>query len=272
MRASSSAALAETIERWNAVLETRASGLDAMASELSGVVDTLDENAALRRALTDPGRSGEDKAALAASVFGQAYSSDVVDLVSGMVRSRWSKDQDLSDAVERVGLETLLAHAEKEGKLDQVTHELFEFAQLLETERDLRVALMSKDASVERRTGLLHNVVDSALSPVSVAVLERRVSSPRYSSLIASIKEVVQHASERMQTLAAVVTAAIPLSDEQIERLERALTARYSTPVRASVVVDPSVVGGIRVAVDGELVDATIATRIERLRRSLADN
>lgn len=272
MRAGSSAALTESIERWNAVLDTLTGDLDVMARQLSGVADTLDENAALRRALTDPGRSGDDKAALATSVFGPAVTSDVADLVAGMVRSRWSKDKDLADAIERVGLETLLAHAEKAGTLGQMTNELFEFSTLLERERDLRIALSSKDASVERRLALLDQVAGSALLPETLAVLERNVSSPRYPSIMAALKEVSEFASERAGRLTAVVTAAIPLSDEQIDRLERALTARYGTPVRANVVVDPSVVGGIRVAVDDELVDATIATRIERLRRDLAEN
>ncbi|MDN5559144.1 MAG: F0F1 ATP synthase subunit delta [Ruaniaceae bacterium] len=272
MSAGSSAALTEAMERWNAVVDTIDGDLDALALQLAGVVDTLDGNAALRRALTDPGRSGEDKAALDASVFGAAVSSDVTDLVAGMARTRWSRDTDFSFAVERLGLETLLAHAEKAGVLEKMTHELYDFARLLERERELRIALSGKDASRERRVALLHDVVGDSLLPETVAVIDRTVSSVRYRSIIAALTQVATHASERMGRRTAVVTAAIPLSDQQIERLERALTARYGIPVRANVVVEPSVVGGIRVAIGNELVDDTIATRIGRLRRDVAEN
>lgn len=272
MRAGSSAALAEAIERWNAVMETIDDGLDDRAHQIAEVVDTLDANAALRRALTDPGRSGDDKAALATSVFAPAVSEDVADLIAGMARTRWSREKDLSDAVERVGIETLLAHAEKSGTLEQVTKELFEFSLILENGRELRTALMSKDASVDRRRALLHDVVGGSLRPETVAIVERYVTSPRYTSIIVALTNVAEYASERLGRLTAVVTAAVPLSDEQIERLQKALTAKYGIPVRVSVVVDPSVVGGIRVAVGDELVDNTIATRIERLRRDVAEN
>lgn len=272
MRAGSSAALAEALERWNALLDSSTGDRASMAAELAGVVDVLDDNAALRRALTDPGRSGDDKAALANSVFGATISDDVSDLIAGMVRARWSDEADLATSLERLGLETLLAHAEKAGTLEQMTRELFEFARLLETERDFRVALGSKGVTAERRRILLESVVGTELLPETVSVLERNVSSSRYSSIVAAVTEVAELASERMSRRTAVVTAAVPLSDEQIERLERALTARYGIPVRANVVVEPSVVGGIRVAVGDELVDNTIATRIERLRRDLAEN
>ncbi len=272
MSSGSSAALTQSMERWNAVVDTIDGDLDALALQLAGVVDTLDSSPALRRALTDPGRSAEDKAALAMSVFAPVVSSDVADLVAGMVRARWSGDTALTFAIERLGLETLLAHAEKLGVLEQMTRELYDFSRLLEHERELRIALSSKDASAERRVALLHDVAGASLLPETVAVLDRIVSSPRYPSIIAAITQVAAHASERMGRRTALVTAAIPLSDQQIDRLERALTARYGIPVRANVVVEPSVVGGIRVAIGSELVDDTIATRIERLRRDIAEN
>lgn len=272
MKAGSSAATAEALERWNSILDTREGNLDAIALQISGTVDVLDDNAALRRALTDPSRSGDDKAALATSVFAQTADSDVIDLISGMVRARWSRERDLPTALERTGLETLLAHAQKQKKLERMTRELFDFSRLLERERDLRTALTSKDATVERRQALLHDVVGSDFLPETVAVLDRTVSSPRYTSIVAALKTVAEYAAERVGQRIAIVTAAVPLNSEQVTRLESALTVRYGIPVRANVVVEPGVVGGIRVAVGNDLVDHTIATRIERLRRDIAGN
>lgn len=64
MRASSQASLEAAQERWEPVLADAGDGGVQLGNELFAVVDVLDASAALRRALTDPGRDGADKAAV----------------------------------------------------------------------------------------------------------------------------------------------------------------------------------------------------------------
>ena len=66
------------------------------------------------------------------------------------------------------------------------------------------------------------------------------------------------------------MTAAVLPTSAQLERLTRLLTAAYGRPVRINVAVDPEVVGGLRVAVGDEIVDATVLSRLDEVRRRLA--
>ena len=60
---------------------------------LFAVAAVLDGQASLRNALTDPARSADDKEALVRAVLGGKVPDQVVDLISGMARTRWSKSR-----------------------------------------------------------------------------------------------------------------------------------------------------------------------------------
>jgi F-type H+-transporting ATPase subunit delta len=63
---------------------------------------------------------------------------------------------------------------------------------------------------------------------------------------------------------------AAPLSTENRERLEQALTAQTGGPVRLNVVVEPDLVGGIKVEIGDDVVDGTVRARLADVQRRLA--
>jgi F-type H+-transporting ATPase subunit delta len=73
----------------------------------------------------------------------------------------------------------------------------------------------------------------------------------------------------RRQQLTATVTAAFALDEEQVARLTAALSHIYERAVQVTVVLDPAVVGGIRVQVGDEVVDGTILRRLQEAERTL---
>jgi F-type H+-transporting ATPase subunit delta len=76
-------------------------------------------------------------------------------------------------------------------------------------------------------------------------------------------------ADQRGRTVATVVSA-VPLSPAQSERLAAVLSKRYGTDVSINTVVDPSVVGGVRVQIADDVIDASVSSRLADLRQRLA--
>ena len=68
---------------------------------------------------------------------------------------------------------------------------------------------------------------------------------------------------------AAVVTTAIELDDEGTERVRQAIEKAVSGPVEMTVSTDASLVGGLKVEVDGHLFDGTVKARLKALRQHL---
>src|SRR5690606_30812873 len=97
MRATSQASLRNASEAWEQVLRQAGADAAGYGGQLFAVVDALDRSAGLRRALTEPTRDGEAKAARAAELRRGKVAEPVLDLVSGMARSRWSADGDQRD-------------------------------------------------------------------------------------------------------------------------------------------------------------------------------
>ena len=64
--------------------------------------------------------------------------------------------------------------------------------------------------------------------------------------------------------------AALPLTEAQRQRLGAALARTYGREVRLNIDVDPTVIGGLRVQIGGELFDGTMLGRLDEARRRLA--
>ena len=65
----------------------------------------------------------------------------------------------------------------------------------------------------------------------------------------------------------ATVRVARPLAAADEQRLTDVLSRQYDTTVHLNVVVDPDVLGGIRVEIGDEVIDGTIASRLDDARR-----
>jgi F-type H+-transporting ATPase subunit delta len=76
-------------------------------------------------------------------------------------------------------------------------------------------------------------------------------------------------ASER-ERLVALVRVATPLEESESRRLADALSRQYQRPVHLNVIIDDTVIGGVRVEVGDDVIDGTVASRLDDARRRLA--
>lgn len=270
MRATSQASLDAASGSWESVLKTDGSKAAGFGEELFTVVDILDGSAALRRALTEPNRDGEAKAALITNIFGEQVAQETRDLLAGLARSRWSAEQDFADATEDLAVTALLVSADSRGELSSMEDDLFRITRVLADNRDLRLALAEKDRSAEDRKELLTSVFGDHVGPEALTIAARMVGSRRAKSVTAGLLRVSELAAERRRQLLAVVTAAVPLSTEQQERLASMLERAYGRTVQVNITVDKAVVGGLRIQVGDEVVDGTTLSRLGEARRRVA--
>ncbi|MFI1567616.1 F0F1 ATP synthase subunit delta [Streptomyces sp. NPDC020490] len=270
MNGASREALAAARERLDALTDSTSVDAGSLADELAAVTALLDREVGLRRVLTDPAQSGEAKAGLAQRLFGSQVSGPAADLVSGMVRSRWSQSRDLADALEELANIADLTAAQRAGTLDDVEDELFRFGRILTSNTELRAALTDRKASVPAKVELLHRLLGGRAAATTERLVVRLVSAPRGRSLETGLDSLSRLAAERRDRLVAVVTSAVPLSDAQKQRLGAVLAKLYGRRMHLNIDVDPEVIGGIRVQVGDEVINGSIADRIEDAGRRLA--
>jgi F-type H+-transporting ATPase subunit delta len=242
-----------------------------LAEELAAVTALLDREVSLRRILTDPAQAGEAKAGLVQRLLAEQVSGETLDLVSGMVRSRWSASRDLVDAVEELSSLAEIIGAERSGALDDVEDELFRIARIVASAPDLRAALSDSRATGTAKAELVRTLLSGRARSVTVRLVTRLVVLPRGRSLEAGLDALSKLAAARRGRVVAVVTTAVPVSDRQKRRLGAALATLYGHPVHLNLDVDPEVLGGISVRIGDEVIDSTVVSRLEEATRRLAE-
>lgn len=270
MRGGSELALRAAEDRFEPVLTALGADAAKVGEQLFALVDLLDANASLRRALTDPGATGEAKAQLVSGLLSGRADGQTIDLVAGMVRGRWSAEGDLLAALAHLASVAMLASAQASGDLERVENDLFHVDRLLAAHRDVRSALGDRTADVSRRRALVRDLFADKVAPATFTLVERAVVAPRGRSLTAAVLELGRVAAARRSRLVANVTVATPLTTAQRARVEAFLTRRYASQVQLNVAVDPEALGGLRIQVGADVIDTTVRARLDDARRRLA--
>ncbi|MEU9860926.1 F0F1 ATP synthase subunit delta [Streptomyces sp. NPDC047971] len=270
MNGASREALAAARESLDALTDNTSVDAAKLAGELAAVTALLDREVSLRRVLTDPAQAGEGKAELAGRLLTGQVGGETVDLVSGMVRSRWSQSRDLVDSVEELANTADLTAAQQAGALDDVEDELFRFGRIVSSSTELRSALTDKAATASAKGELLRSLLGGKANAVTERLIVRLVTQPRGRSLEAGLESLSKLAAARRDRMVAVVTSAVPLTDQQKQRLGAVLAKLYGRPMHLNLDVDPAVLGGISVQVGDEVINGTIAERLDEATRRLA--
>ncbi|MFJ8906867.1 F0F1 ATP synthase subunit delta [Streptomyces sp. NPDC102351] len=270
MNGASRDALAAARERLDALTDSTSTDAGSLAGELAAVTALLHREVSLRRVLTDPAQAGEAKADLARRLLGSQVSGPAADLVAGMVRSRWSQSRDLVDALEELANTADLTAAQKAGALDDVEDELFRFGRIVSSSTELRAALTNRSAPASSKSELLRSLLGGRANAATERLVTRLVTVPRGRSLETGLESLSKLAADRRDRMVAVVTSAVPLSDGQKQRLGDALAKLYGRRMHLNLDVDPAVVGGIRVQVGDEVINGSLADRLEDASRRLA--
>jgi F-type H+-transporting ATPase subunit delta len=271
MEASTRLALAQARER----LDERSRGaagpeLLSLAEELFAVARLLNSESTLRRALSDPSGKPEERAALARRLFGSRVSATALDLVETLARQRWSRPLDLVEATTTLAIEAALDAADARGELDSVEDELFRFGRIVAADRELGRILSDRSAPAEGKSALLDRLLSGRISPVTELLLRNVLTGRHVGHAEKVIEQLSDLASRRRGLWVARVTSAVALTDAQEQRLTDVLGRLYGRTIGLQVTVDPSLLGGLVVQVGDEVIDGSIAHRLEVAGRRLA--
>jgi F-type H+-transporting ATPase subunit delta len=220
--------------------------------------------------MADPAGKPEERAALVRRLFASQLSSTALDLVETIARQRWSRPIDLVEATIAVATEAALDAADVNGELDGVEDELFRFGRIVAGDRELNRVLSDRKASVEGRKALLDRLLSGRVNPVTELLLRNVLTGAHVGTAEIAIERLSDVASRRRGQSVARVTSAVPLTPAQEQQLTGVLGRLYGRQVGLQVTVDPAVLGGLIIQVGDEVIDGSIAHRLEAARRRLA--
>ena len=275
MHASSRAAMAEAraalVEQTQgAPSNRRGDTLLALADELFAVAHLLEGQPSLRRALSDASARPDDRAGLARRLLSAQISPTALTVVEAVARQRWSRPLDLVEATETLAVEAALDAAEARAELDGVEDELFRFGRIIAGDDDLLRILGDRTAPREGKTALLDRLLAGKVSPVTERLVRNSLTSPNVHNAENVVERLSEVAARRRGRSVAHVTSAVVLTADQERRLAEVLERLYGRSIGLQVQVDPAVLGGLVIRVGDEIIDGSIAHRLEAAGRQLA--
>ncbi|MDM8086356.1 F0F1 ATP synthase subunit delta [Cellulomonas cellasea] len=270
MRGTSQVSLDAAEARFEPVLRAAGAQASTLGEQLFALVDALDSSGSLRRTLADPSIDGDAKARLVGQLLADA-DPRAVEAVEGLVRSRWSADADLAEAIEHLAFHAVLASAQAEpGGLERVEQELFTLGKALAGQRELRRALFDEKIGAAARGAVVDELLSGQAAPATEILARRAATAPRGRRYVATLHHLSDLIADRRNRQVATVTTATGLSEAQRQRLTQILEQAYGHAMQLNVIEDPHVIGGLRVQVGPEVVDATVLSRLADARRRLA--
>ena len=264
--------IADRVSRDSLAPKLRDSGEDAwrIGNELFTITSALDHNIQLERALTDPSRPVEDKVAVVKTLIGDQAHPLVMEIMSDLVSRRWSRVSDIANAVEDFGVDGMMYYADYTNTTLQVSIELAELHSALLTLPVVRTKLYDATVSSEARVKLLYSLIgDADFTKVTKRLAEHATCNLRNRRYLQTIQWLINKFSRHMGESMVTVTTATPLSKEQVEKLIAIYSAKTGHPVHINSVVDPTVMGGMRIQVGDEVTDNTVVAQLQHLQRTV---
>ena len=264
--------IADRVSRDSLAPKLRDSGEDAwrIGNELFTITSALDHNIQLERALTDPSRPVEDKVAVVKTLIGDQAHPLVMEIMSDLVARRWSRVSDIANAAEDFGVDGMMYYADYTNTTLQVSIELAELHSALLNLPVVRTKLYDATVSSEARVKLLYSLIgDADFTKVTKRLAEHATCNLRNRRYLQTIQWLINKFSRHMGESMVTVTTATPLSKEQVEKLIAIYSAKTGHPVHINSVVDPTVLGGMRIQVGDEVTDNTVVAQLQHLQRTV---
>jgi F-type H+-transporting ATPase subunit delta len=159
--------------------------------------------------------------------------------------------------------------AQEQGVLDRVHDELGEFADALDSDRNLQVFFFSPYfSSEEKRDGVARVVTDADARLVNfLMLLAERHRMPALFRIRRSFDGLW---AEERRLLPVTVTSAVELDQGLVQEIGKRIEEQTGRRVELSATVDPDVLGGLVVRVGNMVLDASVRNRLEQLRKQVA--
>ena len=160
--------------------------------------------------------------------------------------------------------------AAEEGLESRILEELDAAAALLRDDPEYLHLLSIPSIPKKERCGLLDQALRGQVHPYVLNFLKILCEKGTLRELSGCARAYRVRYNQAHGILEAVAVSAVPMTEQQTARLHEKLEAVTGRQIDLKTKVDPAVLGGIRLDLEGTELDGTVKNRLASLRRSIA--
>ncbi|MCL2204383.1 MAG: ATP synthase F1 subunit delta [Defluviitaleaceae bacterium] len=148
-------------------------------------------------------------------------------------------------------------------------------AQYLDQTTFLRNALMEEECKTflthprvtgTEKSAFFDRVFSQHLDKDLMGFLHLAVSKNREAFILPALNQLVEMIRRHHNQTTARVKSAVPLTESQLASMAALLTRKLNKKVDVQVMVDPDVIGGISIQVDGFYIDRTLRNLLRNMK------
>ncbi|RFA09603.1 F0F1 ATP synthase subunit delta [Subtercola boreus] len=227
----------------------------------------IGESAQFRSLLGDPSTEPAAKKALINAVFSAGLGADALSLLTAITTAHWSTPDELLAGIEEIALRVVAATVPAGTSIES---ELFAFGEAVASDAGLELAIGSTLGSPAAKVSLIDALLEGKASEQTVVIVRHLVQQPRGRRIAELLGRAADIVADAANQSIATVTSATPIAPEQLARLTTALGRSYGRELKINQIVDPTILGGLRVEIAGDVIDGSIEARLNDLRLRLA--
>lgn len=234
------------------------------ARELFKASRAIERSPQVLASLADPVSTPDARAALAERVLGE-LGAPARSIVAHLARQRWSDSADILTAIDDAGIRVAVQAA---GGAD-VSGEIASFSRIVGSDPQLELALGGVLGKADDKAALVQRLLAGKASEATLAILDHLVRVPRGRRIGQLLRGAAAEVAAATGRSIATVTSAREISATQLDRLRAGLERQYGRTLQLQQIVDPAVLGGLRVSIGDDVIDGTVRSKFTDLRLKL---
>lgn len=154
--------------------------------------------------------------------------------------------------------------------LDEYARDLDTVKSVFEENPEYALLLSSPAIKKGERTEIINSAFLGSIDECIINFINLLCDHNRISSLSDCIKDfkALKKAAENCVT--ANVYTAVTLTESQIEKLKTNLQKRFGNQVNIKTIVDKSIIGGVKIEVDGKIIDGSVKTQLHSIKEVIS--
>ena len=166
--------------------------------------------------------------------------------------------------------EALFSLAKEEDRIEELQKELKILCELVGENPQFLEFLVTPKISKEEKRSFVDTVLGGKFSQEIVNLTKVLIDKKRTNEILDIVEVFDKTVLSHHDLIAAAAYSAVPLSAPELEALKAKLTQLTGKQVSLENIIDPSVIGGIRLKVGDRVIDGSLKRRLEDLKDNLA--
>lgn len=162
--------------------------------------------------------------------------------------------------------------AEERGQVEQTFNDVQLIAETCRSNKDLRLLFKSPVIFTEKKLKIISEIFKDKIGKITMGFMEVLTKKRREEHLEGIANSFISIYREAKNIKVAEVTTAVKLDDEQRLQLMNILTKQTKSEIILEEIIDPSIVGGVIVRIEGVKFDDSVKSKIQALKQEFNVN